>query len=211
MRFFAAAVALCLLLTNTAQATDSNSSASASARTVLPNDFRPPRDFKNVNLLRNINLEKGYIREQINVVIENIADRPQTEYYLPFSADVTAKVGGLEVWNKNDAKKQKFETEATEYLPSRYISPKYARFSDNLPWIQFRTTKDFADMIIVQFKPISCHPSSQTARAVLSAYPEHKLLPPLRSRTSPCRDRAGCQTVPQLYILRLCPLSIYDR
>ena len=121
MRFFAAAAALCGLLTSTALAADSNSSSPASARIVLPNDFSPPRHFKNVNLLRNINLEKGYVREQINVVIENIADTPQTEYYLPFATDVAGKVGGLEVWDKNDAKKTKYEVEATEYLPFRYI------------------------------------------------------------------------------------------
>lgn len=118
MRFFAVAAALCGLLTSTTLAADSNSSSSTSAKTVLPNDFSPPRNFKNVNLLRNINLEKGYVREQINVVIENIGDTAQTEYYLAFATDVADKVGGLEIWDKNDAKKEKFEVVASEYLPS---------------------------------------------------------------------------------------------
>lgn len=119
MRFFAAAAALCGLLVSTVRSADSNSSASAPARTVLPNNFSPPQVFKNVNLLRSINLEKGYVREQTNVVIENTSDKPQTEYYLPFATDTVSKVGGLEVWDKSDAKKEKFDVEATEYLPSR--------------------------------------------------------------------------------------------
>ncbi|KAL1955359.1 hypothetical protein VTO42DRAFT_8641 [Malbranchea cinnamomea] len=118
MRFFAAAVLLCGLVTRNVLGADGNSTSSAPARIVLPRDFTPPQVFKNVNLLRSINLEKGYVREQTNLVIENIGDKPETEYYLAFATDTFGKVGGLDVWDKNDAKKEKFEVEATEYLPS---------------------------------------------------------------------------------------------
>lgn len=75
--------------------------------------------FKNVNLLRNINLEKGYIKERINVVIENTDAKQQSEYYIPFKSEVIGKVGGLEVRDKKDPEQPKFQTEVVEYDPYR--------------------------------------------------------------------------------------------
>ncbi|KAL8864747.1 MAG: hypothetical protein Q9174_007237, partial [Haloplaca sp. 1 TL-2023] len=49
-----------------------------------------------------------------NVVIENIDSKPQDEYYIPFSADVISKVGGLEVRDKKD-QGPAFKTEVVEY------------------------------------------------------------------------------------------------
>lgn len=86
---------------------------------ILPKNFKPPQVFKNVNLLRNINLEKGYIREVVNVVIENIDAQPQNEYYFPFKADLIGKVGGLEVRDKKNSEKQTFASEIVEYDPYR--------------------------------------------------------------------------------------------
>lgn len=121
MRFLATAAALLCGASASAvsSAADSNSTSSASTRVSLPSDFTPPRVFKNTNLLRNINLEKGYVRDQTNVVIENTSNKPQTEYYLPFATDIVGKVGGLEAWDKNDAQKNRFKIELTEHLPSR--------------------------------------------------------------------------------------------
>lgn len=117
MRLLAAAALL--LTTSFVQAADSNTTAQAAS--VLPVDFSPPPVFKNVNLLRNVNLEKGYARNTINVVVENIDKKPQSKYYLPFANDVFGNVGGLEAWDKDAAKKQKFDVEVTQFRPQRLV------------------------------------------------------------------------------------------
>ena len=53
------------------------------------------------------------------MVIENTDEKPQNEYYIPFKAEVIGKVGGLEVRDKNDPEKPKFQTEVVEYDPYR--------------------------------------------------------------------------------------------
>ncbi|KAJ9223098.1 hypothetical protein DTO169C6_4572 [Paecilomyces variotii] len=97
MRLITAATALCV------------------ARLVLPKDFTPPQVFKNTNLLRNINLEKGYLRETVNVVVENVDKKPQSDYYIPFSADIIDKVGGLEVRDKKAPEKGRFDIDVTTH------------------------------------------------------------------------------------------------
>ncbi|KAF9733210.1 hypothetical protein PMIN06_006087 [Paraphaeosphaeria minitans] len=81
------------------------------SRQVLPSTFTPPRVFKNVNLVRNTNLDKAYPRETINVIIENIDSKSQSEYYLPFETSLLSRVGGLEVKDKKDADKGAFKVE----------------------------------------------------------------------------------------------------
>jgi oligosaccharyltransferase complex subunit alpha (ribophorin I) len=78
---------------------------------VLHGDFKPPQVFKNLNLVRNTNLDKGYVRETINVVVENVDKVPQSEYYLPFEYDVIAKVGGLEARDKKNTEKGRFDVQ----------------------------------------------------------------------------------------------------
>ncbi|KAL9004553.1 MAG: hypothetical protein Q9188_002647, partial [Gyalolechia gomerana] len=92
----------CAVLLSTTVSADANPSAPLSSQQILPEAFKPPQVFQNVNLLRNINIEKGYVRETVNVVIENIDSKPQHEYYIPFSADVIDKVGGLEARDKKN-------------------------------------------------------------------------------------------------------------
>lgn len=75
---------------------------------ILHSDFKPPRVFENVNLVRTTNLEKGYVRETVNVVVSNIDSKPQSEYYLPFEYDTVGKIGGIEVRDKKDASKPAF-------------------------------------------------------------------------------------------------------
>ncbi|PGH19011.1 hypothetical protein AJ79_00045 [Helicocarpus griseus UAMH5409] len=119
MRLFSTAAVLCgLVTTSVYAAATTNDTTYASTRLVLPNDFKPPRVFKNTNLLRNTNLEKGYVRETVNVVVENTDKAPQDRYFLPFSADIINKVGGLEVRDKNAPKGGKFEVESTELMSS---------------------------------------------------------------------------------------------
>jgi hypothetical protein len=73
--------------------------------------FNPPQHFRNTNLVRNINLEKSYPRETINVVIENVDKQPQSEYYLPFEQSLIGRIGGLEAKDKKDASKAPFNVE----------------------------------------------------------------------------------------------------
>ncbi|KAL4901918.1 hypothetical protein BDW74DRAFT_159203 [Aspergillus multicolor] len=114
MRSFTTVVtALCGLVLSSSSIVSAKSTSSESK--LLPADFKPPQVFKNVNLVRNTNLEKSYARETINVVVENVDKQPQSEYYLSFPSDVFDRVGGLEVRNKKDAEKGRFDVEAAEF------------------------------------------------------------------------------------------------
>ena len=110
LQLYRAATVLLALSRLCTAATDAESS-----RQILPSTFKPPKVFKNTNLVRNTNLEKGYVKESINVVIENIDSKPQSEYYIPFDADTIGNVGGLEVRDKKDASKPAFKTEVVEW------------------------------------------------------------------------------------------------
>src|SRR5271154_3763102 len=136
MRLLRLAAALCGLL---AVRADSNLTNSQTSQQILPRTFKPPQVFKNVNLLRNINLEKAYVRETISVVVENIGKEAQSEYYLPFDANPIGKIGGLEVADKKAPEKGKFEAEVVEYDPDRSVS---------------RTSNQCHRLIVLQFHPI---------------------------------------------------------
>lgn len=88
---------------------ESNITDPRESQQVLSGDFKPPQVFENTNLVRNTNLEKGYVRETINVVVTNIDLNPQSEYYVPFEYDVMGKIGGFEVRDKKAADVQKFK------------------------------------------------------------------------------------------------------
>lgn len=103
------------------QASDVSVSESPLSRIILPTGFKPPAVFENVNLVRNINLEKSYPRETINVVIKNIGNEPQSEYYLPFEADMMSRVGGLEVRDRKDTKSPSFKADIIASRDERYI------------------------------------------------------------------------------------------
>lgn len=118
MRSFSS-VAACLALFLIPCTTGSNLSSPLSSHQILPDNFKPPQVFKNVNLVRHTNLERGYIRSTVNVVIENIDSKPQDEYYLPFNAESIGNVGGLEVRDKKDPQKPAFRSEIVEYDPYR--------------------------------------------------------------------------------------------
>ncbi|KAH7329010.1 oligosaccharyltransferase alpha subunit [Stachybotrys elegans] len=96
------------------------STAAASAGTssvVLPAEFKPPQTFKNNNLVHIISLEKNYVKEQINVLVEVVAAEPQDEYYLPFTPAQMARVGGIEVKDRKDAGAGSFAVDAVEFDP----------------------------------------------------------------------------------------------
>lgn len=106
-------------LITTVCAAETNATTPLSSHIILPAHFKPPQVFENVNLLRTINLEKGYIKETINVVIENVDAIAQDKYYIPFKAELISKVGGLEVRDKKAPERPKFRTEIVEYDPYR--------------------------------------------------------------------------------------------
>lgn len=86
----------------------SNITQSAQSQQILATDFKPPQVFENVNLVRTTNLEKGYVRETVNLVVQNVDSKPQNEYYLPFEYDVVGRIGGIEVRDKKNASKPPF-------------------------------------------------------------------------------------------------------
>lgn len=100
--------AICGVLADSFCSADSNLTTPQTTQQILHSDFRPPSVFRNINLVRNTNLDKGYVRETINVVIENVDKEPQSEYYLPFEYDVIAKVGGVEARDKKDLERGRF-------------------------------------------------------------------------------------------------------
>ncbi|TPX16440.1 uncharacterized protein E0L32_003734 [Thyridium curvatum] len=87
----------------------------------LPATFKPAQVFKNANLVHVISLERNYVKESINVLIENIDSKPQDEYYLPFTADQMSRLGGLEVKDRKDANAGPFGVEAVEFDPESDI------------------------------------------------------------------------------------------
>ena len=109
----------CLCSIFTIIVADLDLSSPLSSHQILPDNFKPPQVFKNANLLRNINLEKGYVRETVNVVIENIDAKEQDTYYIPFKAEAIGNIGGLEVRDKKDPEKPAFRTDVVEYDPYR--------------------------------------------------------------------------------------------
>ena len=83
--------------------------------------FSPPQVFKNANLVHVISLEKNYVKEQINVLVENVSKEPQSEYFLPFTSEQMARVGGVEVKDRKDATVGPFGVEAVEYDGDRFV------------------------------------------------------------------------------------------
>ncbi|KAI9833100.1 MAG: dolichyl-diphosphooligosaccharide--protein glycosyltransferase subunit 1 [Phylliscum demangeonii] len=116
MKFCLLAISLLELSTASASVA-SNFSRPLSSQIILPRTFTPPQVFQNVHLLRNINLEKGYVRETIHVIVENVATAPQDEYFLPFPATVIDRLGGLDVRDKKAPEKDALEAVLVEYDP----------------------------------------------------------------------------------------------
>lgn len=100
--------------------TSANANLTHESRNILPSTFKPPQHFRNVNLVRNINLDKNYAKETVNVVIENIDKDPQSEYYLPFEAATIGRIGGVDVRDKKDPYGTPFAAEVVAIDPQRY-------------------------------------------------------------------------------------------
>ncbi|KAI1739421.1 oligosaccharyltransferase alpha subunit [Xylaria scruposa] len=114
---FSGIAAACLSLLSTACA-DTSAAGSASSKVVLPSTFKPPQVFKNANLVHIISLEKNYVKESINVLIENASPDPQDEYFLPFTSEQMEKIGGFEVKDRKNSALVGFTIDAVEFDPS---------------------------------------------------------------------------------------------
>ena len=94
----------------------------AAAKSTVSKSFPPPQVWKNANLVHVISAEKNYVKENINVQIENIAKKPQDEYFLPFTRDQLSRLGGVEVKDRKDAKAGPFVAEIVDVDPKRFVS-----------------------------------------------------------------------------------------
>ena len=106
MRLAAFSTALALLLG--ISIAESNLTTPQTSQQFLQRDFKPPQVWENTNLVRTTNLEKGYVRETINVVVTNKDEKAQSMYYFPFDYGHKAQIGGFEVRDKKNAEKGKF-------------------------------------------------------------------------------------------------------
>lgn len=94
----------------------------AAAKSTASQTYPPPQVWKNTNLVHIISAEKNYVKENINVLIENIAKQPQDEYFLPFTTDQVARLGGVEVKDRKDAKAGPFVAEIVEVDSKRFVA-----------------------------------------------------------------------------------------
>ncbi|KAF4554710.1 Ribophorin I-like protein [Elsinoe fawcettii] len=85
------------------------------SRQILPSSFTPPQVFQHANLVRTISLAKSHTKETVNVIVENIDKKEQSEYYIPFEASTISRVGSLEVRDKNNAEQRFTQVGAIEY------------------------------------------------------------------------------------------------
>lgn len=119
MRPFAIAAAALSFASAALCAEKGNLTKPLTSRILLPSNFKPQQNFKNVNLLHSINLEKGYPKESINVVIENVASTAQDEYFIPFTSRQMETIGGLEAKDRKNPDGGLFDVEAVEFDPER--------------------------------------------------------------------------------------------
>ncbi len=121
-----AVAGLCIAVTSAT----SNLTTPQSTQKVLTGDFRPPQVFENTNLVRTINLEKGYVRETTNILITNTDKAPQSDYYVPFEYDLIGRIGGFDARDKKHAEKGALEVTIAalaEVLDAQGLSLKYER------------------------------------------------------------------------------------
>ena len=109
-----AATALC--------AEQGNLTKPLSSKLLLAGDFSPPQVFINANLVHIINLERNYAKETVNVVVENISEEPQSDYYVPFPSWQMAKIGGFEVKDRKNTQGGLFKVSPAQYAEDRFVT-----------------------------------------------------------------------------------------
>ena len=67
-----------------------------------------PQSFRHTNLHRTIDLTKPYIRESTTVVVENISNKTQTEYFWGIPLSLAPKLSYLEVKEKSSCASTNF-------------------------------------------------------------------------------------------------------
>ncbi|KAI5797908.1 Ribophorin I [Peziza echinospora] len=106
-----AAGAVILLLTSLVSGSAAASSHEAG---VIPVDFNPPMVFKHTNLLRTIDLTKPYVKETVAAIVENVSNKLQTEYFLPFPRSVIPHISSVEAKDKK-GDRGTFEVEHVDF------------------------------------------------------------------------------------------------
>ncbi|ETI27987.1 hypothetical protein G647_00436 [Cladophialophora carrionii CBS 160.54] len=81
---------------------ESNLTEPRTTQKILTGDFKPPQVFENTNLVRTINLEKGYVRETTNILVTNTDKSPQSDYYVSFEYDLMGRIGGFDARDKKN-------------------------------------------------------------------------------------------------------------
>ena len=194
----------CGLLLTSCRAAHTNTTAEKLSRQIFAGDFKPPQVFENVNLVRTTNLDKGYVRETINVVVANVDAKPQSEYYLPFEYDVMSKVGGIEVRDKMNLEKGQFEVQTA--ATSMVLSEDGTSSKSALP----RSVPEKILTNWLQINPILHHSLSRTTAAEGSNYSSnfvpHPLLPPAAS----CFHQTRRKAIFDLFFLCIFPFWLQD-
>jgi hypothetical protein len=70
-----------------------------------------PQTFRHANLLRTIDLTKPYIRDSTALILENIGNSPQTEYFWGVPLELAPKLSYLEVREKKTGSTDLFPIE----------------------------------------------------------------------------------------------------
>ena len=120
MRLSAIATAVLSFATTALCVEQGNLTTPLTSRQILPPTFKPAQTFRNVNLVQIVILDKNYVKGAINVVVENIDNSPQNEYYIPFTSRQMERIGGLEVKDRKDPDGGLFKVEPVEFDPERY-------------------------------------------------------------------------------------------
>lgn len=64
--------------------------------------FSPPKDWENVAFTRSVDLSRSYVREDLTIEIQNLADSPNSEYYLAVPNFEYEKMSVLSVFPLNN-------------------------------------------------------------------------------------------------------------
>lgn len=171
-----------------------------SAQKLLQDGFKPPQVFRNVNLVRNTNLEKGFVREQINVVIENVDTTPQSEYYLPFDYDTVGKVGGFEAREKQAAESEILNTylaATSSPLSEEGARIAYASFDTEVP-----------ALTSFQVDSVLYHRASRTSSVESPDYFDSLISYIVLAYASSSFNTARRKAIPNIFLFRLLAISI---
>jgi hypothetical protein len=199
MRLLRLAAAAGLLLSCIA---DSNLTESANSQRILQEDFRPPKVFQNVNLVRNTNLDKGYVRETINVVIENVDEQPQSEYYLPFEYEVMGKIGGLEARDKKNLEKGKFQIEAANIPAVLGEDGTFITYDSQIHVFHYPSA------YFCQVNTILRYPFPRTTPTEGTDHPCNLLPRSFIPETSSSHHQTRGQAIPHILLLSVCAFSL---